>query len=352
MLAPGSKSPTDYPIVGITVAALCTVAATSALAVATAQGDGGAGLAIALGALGAITAVIVVVLLSRWLGEWGSDATAARSAAVSAKARHQGVDPGAIDQVDVATVINDLSAERSRLQDELALMRMSPEETSVQSDALRAVVADALELNRNLSSTVENVLSIATASEELSASSAEIATCASEATRVSSDAVRLASQAMTHVESLRENGTEAARIVTLIHSLAERTRVLSLNTMIEAGRAGDAGLAMGAIATHIRALAEDAAKGTQSISTTLAASAQDIAHVDKAIAKVAEIATEVQHYQAAIATAVEQQTLVTGEIAQAAHQAERLGADVASQLEQLATDLHAASGVDRHSADT
>jgi methyl-accepting chemotaxis protein len=244
MLAPGSKNPADYPILGIIIAALCAVAATSALAVSTAQGDGGAGLAIALAALGAITAVIIVVLLARWIGQLGSDVASARSAAARAKARHEGVDAGAIDEVDVAAVINDLSAERSRLQDELALMRMSPEETSVQSEALRSVVADAQQLNRNLSSTVENVLSIATASEELSASSAEIALCASEATRVSSDAVRLASQAMTHVESLRENGTEAARIVTLIHSLAERTRVLSLNTMIEAGRAGDAGLAM------------------------------------------------------------------------------------------------------------
>ncbi len=46
---------------------------------------------------------------------------------------------------------------------------------------------------------------------------------------MSSDAVRLATQAMTHVESLRENGVEAARVVTFIHSLAERTRVLSLS---------------------------------------------------------------------------------------------------------------------------
>jgi methyl-accepting chemotaxis protein len=352
MAAPESKSATDYPVVPIAVALLCAVAAAAALAVHAAEGTSGAGAALAVAIAAAVLAVFIVVLLARVVGQWRSEVASARSAAATALADHDGNGGRSPDGVDVAAVIKALAAERSTLHDELAMSRLAPQVSLVQSDALRDVVAEAQELNRSLSETVENVLSIATASEELSASSAEIALCASEATRVSSDAVRLASQAMTHVDSLRENGTEAARIVTIIHSLAERTRVLSLNTMIEAGRAGDAGLAMGAIATNIRALAEDAAKGTQSISTTLAASAKDISEVDSAIGQVTDIATEVQHYQAAIATAVEQQTVVTGEIAQAAHQAERLGADVSRQLEQLAANLSLASGADRHGADT
>jgi methyl-accepting chemotaxis protein len=140
---------------------------------------------------------------------------------------------------------------------------------------------------------------------------------------------------MGHVDALRSNGTEAARIVGLVRGLSERTRILALNTMIEAARAGVSGRAMAAIATSIRSLAEDAATGTEAISATIDASSEHIAQVATAIEKVAAIAKEVQHYQGAIATAVEQQTQVTGDVARSAHQAERLGADVRRQLEQL-----------------
>ena len=195
-----------------------------------------------------------------------------------------------------------------------------------------------------LAVTVDGVLSIAGAAEQLSISSSEIAMCASEATRVSSDAVRLVGEATHHVGALTSNGVETARITAVFRGLAERTRMLSLNTTIEAARAGDSGRAMAVIATQIRALAEDAAKGTNAISCTLDVSGQDIAHVGAAITKVAGIATEVQHYQAAIATAVEQQTHVTSEIARAAHEAERQGAELYKQLEHLAADLATAGG--------
>jgi methyl-accepting chemotaxis protein len=206
-------------------------------------------------------------------------------------------------------------------------------------EGLQLLVARARTIGQVLAATVDGVLSIAGAAEQLSVSSSEIAMCASEATRVSSDAVRLVGEATDHVGALTINGVETARITAVIRGLAERTRILSLNTTIEAARAGGSGHAMAVIATQIRALAEDAAKGTNAISCTLDVSGQDIAHVGAAITKVAGIATEVQHYQAAIATAVEQQTHVTSEIARAAHEAERRGAELYKQLECLAADL-------------
>lgn len=209
---------------------------------------------------------------------------------------------------------------------------------------LQLLVARARTIGEVLAATVDGVLSIAGAAEQLSISSSEIAMCASEATRVSSDAVRLVGEATHHVGALTTNGVETARITAVIRGLAERTRILSLNTTIEATRAGDSGRAMAVIATQIRALAEDAAKGTNAISCTLDVSGQDIAHVGAAITKVAGIATEVQHYQAAIATAVEQQTHVTSEIARAAHEAERQGAELYKQLEHLAADLATVGG--------
>jgi methyl-accepting chemotaxis protein len=224
----------------------------------------------------------------------------------------------------------------------------SPAGTAVEYPAptncedLQRLVARARTIGDLLAVTVDGVLSIAGAAEELSVSSCEIAMCASEATRVSSDAVRLVGEATDHVRALTTNGAETARITAVIRGLAERTRILSLNTTIEAAHAGGSGRAMAVIASQFRTLAEDAAKGTHAIGRTLDVSGQDIAHVGAAITKVAGIATEVQHYQAAIATAVEQQTQVTTEIARAAHEAERQGAELFRQLEQLAADLAAA----------
>jgi methyl-accepting chemotaxis protein len=212
------------------------------------------------------------------------------------------------------------------------------------TEDLQRLVARAHTIGEFLAATVDGVLSIASAAEELSVSSTEIAMCASEATRVSSDAIRLVGEATDHVGALTANGAETARMTAVIRGLAERTRILSLNTTIEAAHVGGSGRAMAVIASEIRTLAEDAAKGTNAISCTLDVSGQDIAHVGAAITKVAGIATEVQHYQAAIATAVEQQTHVTSEIARAAHEAERQGAELYKQLKHLTADLAAVGG--------
>jgi methyl-accepting chemotaxis protein len=338
-MTPTARATTDYPITRALGALLFSVAITAALAVRAADAAHYRVVAIVLAVIAAVVAVMIVGRLSRAIGQWQAEIASSRSAVAGATAELDGTNGAAAQSAKAADVIKRLLAERAAFREKQAFPTAATFDSMVNADAFETVVAEAQLLSQLLEATVESVLSIATASEQLSASSAEIAMCASEASRVSSDAVRLATEAMTHVEALGENGAETARITSLIQSLAERTRILSLNTTIEAGHAGASGRAMGVIATHIRTLAEDAAKGTQAITTTLDASAQDIAHVNTAISQVTDIATEIQHYQAAIATAVEEQSHVTGEIARAAHQAERHGAEVSRQLEQLATDL-------------
>lgn len=177
---------------------------------------------------------------------------------------------------------------------------------------------------RGFSESLDHVVIIATSAEELSNSSAEIATCAAEAARVSHDAVAVVGEASDRIAALRVNGTKAARVTSTIHNLAERTRILALNTTIEATNARSSTRVMGVIAEQIRTLAEDAAKGTEQIAQTLDSSALHIEQVQAAIERVAHIAAEVLHYQGAIATAAEQQAAVVADIAQRAHVAQHV----------------------------
>jgi len=164
--------------------------------------------------------------------------------------------------------------------DRARAMLSTTRRASIERAAVERAVADSAELAGLLSTTVDTVLSIATAAEQLSASSAEIATCASEATRVSGDAVHLVVDATGHIDAMTKGSEETARITGVIHALAERT----------------------------------------------------------------------QHYQAAIAAAVEEQSVVTGDIARIAHQAEQHGGHVSRRLQQLAQDLAAADQLQLHSA--
>jgi len=89
---------------------------------------------------------------------------------------------------------------------------------------------------------------------------------------------------------------------------------------------------MGIIAEQIRTLAEDAAKGTEQITEMLDSSDAHIEHVWQATERVSHIASEVLHYQGAIATAAEQQAVVLADVARRAHAAQQAALAAATRL--------------------
>jgi methyl-accepting chemotaxis protein len=176
------------------------------------------------------------------------------------------------------------------------------------SDQAGSVSAAAEQVSRN-------VRTVAAGIEEMGASIGEIAGSASEAARIAQDAVTVTESANDAITQLGVSSEEISNVVKLITSIAAQTNLLALNATIEAARAGDAGKGFAVVASEVKDLAQETAKATEDITRRVEAIRGDSRKAVAAISRTANVISTISDHSATIASAVEEQTATTGEIA-------------------------------------
>jgi methyl-accepting chemotaxis protein len=104
-------------------------------------------------------------------------------------------------------------------------------------------------------------------------------------------------------------------VIKVITSIAQQTNLLALNATIEAARAGEAGKGFAVVANEVKELAKQTAKATEDISRKIDAIQSESKGAVEAIAQIGTIIGQINDIQSTIASAVEQQTATTAEIA-------------------------------------
>jgi methyl-accepting chemotaxis protein len=192
-----------------------------------------------------------------------------------------------------------------------------------------------------------NISTVATAAEEMGGTIKEIAKNASEAARIASQAVRAAEETNSSVSKLGESTLEIGNVIKVITSIAEQTNLLALNATIEAARAGEAGKGFAVVANEVKELAKQTAAATEDISKKISAIQGDSNGAVDAIQKIGAIIGQINEMQTTIASAVEEQTAATNEIARNAAEAARgsgeITRSVAEVSEAVRTTTQAAS---------
>jgi methyl-accepting chemotaxis protein len=178
----------------------------------------------------------------------------------------------------------------------------------------------------------KSVGSVATSAEEMNASIKEIARNATEAARIASGAVKVAKETTETVNKLGDSSIEIGKVIKVITSIAQQTNLLALNATIEAARAGEAGKGFAVVANEVKELAKQTASATEDISQKIEAIQADTRGVVQAITEIGQIIQQINDYQNTTASAVEEQTATTNEIARSAAEAATGGNEIARNI--------------------
>lgn len=160
-----------------------------------------------------------------------------------------------------------------------------------------------------------SLATVASATEQLTASVGEISRQVSQAAEASRGAVAQARTTDTTVQGLSEAASQIGEVVRLISDIAGQTNLLALNATIEAARAGEAGKGFAVVAGEVKQLAAQTAQATNRISAQVTAIQSATDEAVTAVRGVATAITQISSITETIAAAVEQQGSATREIA-------------------------------------
>jgi methyl-accepting chemotaxis protein len=257
---------------------------------------------------GDLTRSMPEALLAR-KDELGLLAQAVQALGENLRATVNDVSSGAMVLTTSATVMSNTAQELSSGCKNVADLANTVAAAAEESSANTNSVAAAME------QTTTNLSSVAAATEQMSATVGEIASNAEKARSISSEATRQAQAVSSMMNELGRAARDIGKVTETITSISAQTNLLALNATIEAARAGAAGKGFAVVANEIKELAHQTAAATEDIKSKISGIQASTGSSVSDIERIAQVIKDVGDIVSSIATAIEEQSTVTRDIA-------------------------------------
>jgi methyl-accepting chemotaxis protein len=241
-----------------------------------------------------------------------------------------GVQTLASSSTELSAISGEMESGVKAMSEKSSTVAAAAEESSANTNSVAA----------GMEQMTTNLGSVASATEEMSATIGEIASNSEKARAISGEATQQAQVVSTMMRDLGRAAQEIGQVTETISSISAQTNLLALNATIEAARAGAAGKGFAVVANEIKELAQQTAAATEDIKAKISGIQVSTGGAIGDIEKIAQVIKQVSEIVATIAVAIEEQSVVTKDVASNIAQASMGVRDSNERVSQTATVSH------------
>jgi len=184
-----------------------------------------------------------------------------------------------------------------------------------------------------------NVQTISAATEEMSATIAEISQQVTRTSDIAQNAEGETEKTKIIIQKLAETAESIGNIATLIEDIAAQTNLLALNATIEAARAGEAGKGFAVVANEVKTLATETSQATDQIRGQIADIQDATQSAVIAFDGIGAIIGEISQACTTVASAVEEQSSASREIALNSERASNSTNEMATNMNDIGQNI-------------